>query len=151
VDCRGKQRNSGRNHRSYLFLSTILLLWNLLAYSLHVARNSTLAAPNPTGTPIAERFTMQSGTWNPPANSARVGPLSVRQEYLLGKRIDINNASMDELAGLPGVSRATAAAIVAERERIGRFRSHEELLEVKGIKWGRLKKILPFLATMENN
>jgi competence ComEA-like helix-hairpin-helix protein len=151
VDCRGKRRNSGRNHRSYLFLSTILLLWNLVAYSLHVARNYTQAPPNPTGTRVAESITTQSGTRNPPATSARIGPLSARQEYLLGKRIDINIASMEELAGLPGISRATAAAVVAERERIGRFRSHEELLEVKGIKWGRLKKILPFLAIMENN
>jgi competence protein ComEA len=77
--------------------------------------------------------------------------LSARQEYLIGKRIDINIASAEELAGLPGISNATAAAVVAERERLGRFRSFEDLLHVKGIKRRRLKKILPFLATMENN
>ena len=35
--------------------------------------------------------------------------------------------------------------------RLGRFRSPEDLLGVKGIKGKRLRKILPFLAGMQNN
>ena len=44
-----------------------------------------------------------------------------------------------------------AAAVVEERDRLGRFRSPEDLLGVKGIKGKRLQKILPFLAEMPNN
>ncbi len=80
----------------------------------------------------------------------RNAPLSIRQKYLIGKRIDINKALMEEINSLPGVSDAMAAAIIAERERIGRFRSHQDLLQVKGIKEKRLKKILPFLEKMDN-
>jgi len=52
---------------------------------------------------------------------------------------------------LPGISDAMADAIVAERDRIGGFRSPKDLMRVKGIKEKRLKKILPYLEKMENN
>jgi competence protein ComEA len=77
--------------------------------------------------------------------------LSLRQRYLLGKRVDINRATAEEISELPGISDPVAAAVVAERARRGGFRSHRELLSVPGIKESRLEKILPFLAEMENN
>jgi competence protein ComEA len=85
------------------------------------------------------------------AESPRSGPLTIRQKYLLGKRIDINKASRSEISELPGISDKVAAAVVEERDRLGRFRSPEDLLGVKGIKEKRLQKILPFLAKMPNN
>ncbi|HEY8515267.1 MAG TPA: ComEA family DNA-binding protein [Candidatus Binatia bacterium] len=48
------------------------------------------------------------------------------------KRIDINSASAEELATLPGVGPAKAEAIIAYRETAP-FKSPEELVEVKGI------------------
>ncbi|MBI5904379.1 MAG: helix-hairpin-helix domain-containing protein [Deltaproteobacteria bacterium] len=83
--------------------------------------------------------------------SARLGPLSLRQKYLLGKRIDINVATIEEISELPGISDVAARELVEERRRIGRFRSPEELLAVRGIKEKRLKKILPFLTGLPNN
>jgi competence protein ComEA len=83
--------------------------------------------------------------------SPRSGPLTIRQKYLLGKRVDINKASLEEISELPGISDKVAAAVLEERERLGRFRSHEDLLGVTGIKEKRLQKILPFLAEMPNN
>jgi len=85
------------------------------------------------------------------AESPRSGPLSIRQKYLLGKRVDINTATIAEVSELPGISDDVAAAVVEERERIGRYRSASDLLGVKGIKEKRLRKILPFLAKMPNN
>ena len=85
------------------------------------------------------------------AESPRSGPLTIRQKYLLGKRVDINKASLQEISELPGISDKIAAAVVEERDRLGRFRSPEDLLGVKGIKEKRLQKILPFLAKMPNN
>jgi competence ComEA-like helix-hairpin-helix protein len=85
------------------------------------------------------------------AESPRSGPLTIRQKYLLGKRVDINKASLSEISKLPGISEGIAAAVVEERDRLGRFRSPGELLGVKGIKGKRLRKILPFLAKMPNN
>jgi len=78
-------------------------------------------------------------------------PVRVRQKYLLGYRVDINRADRQELGDLPGISDAVAAAILAERTRLGRYRRPEELLRVSGIKAKRLKKILPFLTGFHNN
>jgi len=83
--------------------------------------------------------------------SPRSGPLTIRQKYLLGKRVDINKASLVEISELPGISDKIAVAVVEERNRLGRFRSVEDLLGVKGIKEKRLEKILPFLAKIRNN
>lgn len=47
--------------------------------------------------------------------------------------LDVNDASVEELDVLPGIGPATAAAIVAHRDRHGPFVSVEGLLEVTGI------------------
>jgi competence ComEA-like helix-hairpin-helix protein len=48
-------------------------------------------------------------------------------------RIDLNKASRDELAGLPGVGSAVADAIVKYRDEHGGFSKLDELAEVPGI------------------
>jgi competence protein ComEA len=65
--------------------------------------------------------------------------------------VDINRASLDEIQGLPGISRKVAEAVVESRKRLGGFRRPEDLLRVKGIKEKRLEKILPFLVQFTNN
>lgn len=50
-----------------------------------------------------------------------------------GRVVDVNVASTDELESLPGVGPATAAAIVAERERNGPFVDVSDLERVPGI------------------
>ncbi len=48
-------------------------------------------------------------------------------------RVNINTATAEELTALPGVGKALAKRMVAYRVEHGRFRTAEELLEVKGI------------------
>jgi competence ComEA-like helix-hairpin-helix protein len=81
----------------------------------------------------------------------RAASLTARQRFLLGRRIDINRAGWEEIAGLPGISDEVARAVVATRERIGGFRRASDLLMVKGIKEKRMKKILPFILDLPNN
>lgn len=47
--------------------------------------------------------------------------------------VDLNTATLEQLDALPGVGPSTAQAIVDYRQEKGRFRSVEELLEVRGI------------------
>jgi competence protein ComEA len=55
--------------------------------------------------------------------------------------LDLNTATAEQLDALPGVGPSTAAAIVEHRTEHGRFRSVEELLEVRGIGPAKLASI----------
>ena len=87
----------------------------------------------------------------PEATGGHGGPLTVRQKFLLGERVDVNRAGIRELSGLPGISDPIAREITRERARRGGFRRPQDLLAVRGIKEKRLKKILPFIAVFPNN
>lgn len=60
--------------------------------------------------------------------------------------VDPNTAAVHELAAIPGVSDAVAAAIVADRERRGPFRDLEDLRRVDGLRAVTLDAMEPFLA-----
>ncbi len=55
--------------------------------------------------------------------------------------LDLNTADQAALDGLPGVGPATAAAIVAHRNEIGRFTSVDQLLDVRGIGTAKLEAL----------
>jgi competence protein ComEA len=55
--------------------------------------------------------------------------------------LDLNTATADQLDDLPGVGPATAGAIISYRTEHGRFRSVEQLLEVRGIGEAKLASI----------
>ena len=57
--------------------------------------------------------------------------------------LDLNRATAEQLEDLPGVGPSTAAAILAYRQEHGRFRSVDELLEVRGIGEARLAELRP--------
>ena len=147
----GGSGGSGGKRRAVLLLSLILLVWNLCATAQRIASVGLLPSMEGIdGSPVV-RSALDNEASSDSAESPRSGPLTIRQKYLLGKRIDINKASLVEISELPGISDQVAAAVVEERDRLGRFRSPEDLLGVKGIKEKRLKKILPFLSEMANN
>lgn len=61
-------------------------------------------------------------------------------------RVVLNAATEVELRTLPGVGPARAAAIIALRERLGRYRRVEELLRVRGIGPRSLQKLRPLVV-----
>ncbi len=114
--------------------------------------------PTPDAIAFAERAAGPGAAFARPEGEAagapaggRGGPLSVRQKFLLGAKVDVNTAGWIEISGLPGISDPVARAVVARRTRGGPFRRPEDLLRVPGIKERRLKKILPFLSEFPNN
>jgi competence ComEA-like helix-hairpin-helix protein len=147
----GRPESSGGKNRAYLLISLILLVWNTVASARLVVEGIPPSVPDPGASHRSHGLTAEDVLAQPGTVSARRGSLSLRQKYLLGKRVDINRATVAEISELPGISDGVAAAVVAERTRRGGFRNHRDLLSVPGIKERRLEKILPFLGEMENN
>jgi len=61
-----------------------------------------------------------------------VGPRDVKP-IAIPAVLDLNLASAEQLAALPGVGPDLGAAIVAHRRQVGKFSTVEQLLDVKGI------------------
>jgi competence protein ComEA len=57
----------------------------------------------------------------------------------------LNHASVDELRRIPGVGPKRAEAILVLRQRLGRFQRVEDLLRVKGVGRGAVKKWRPLV------
>ncbi|HTZ55913.1 MAG TPA: helix-hairpin-helix domain-containing protein [Candidatus Acidoferrum sp.] len=59
--------------------------------------------------------------------------------------VDVNTASAQTLASVPGIGATVAARIVEIRARDGAFTTYDELLDVAGMTQSRLDRALPFL------
>ena len=59
--------------------------------------------------------------------------------------VDINSASADALAALPGIGKTLAQRIVEVRERDGQFATLDDLLDVAGMTPARLERAAAFL------
>jgi competence ComEA-like helix-hairpin-helix protein len=64
-------------------------------------------------------------------------------------QVDVNQASEAELAAIPEVGPSLAGRIVEYRRRAGGIRSHEQLLEVRGIGPKTLAAMRPFLLPID--
>ncbi len=60
-------------------------------------------------------------------------------------KVALNLATEEDLRRLPGIGATRAKAILALRERLGRFRRPEDLLRVKGIGRRSLARLRPLL------
>ena len=67
------------------------------------------------------------------------------------EKVDLNAATVEQLTTLPGVGAKLAARIVEYREKVGRFRSTDELLNVKGIGEKNFQKLEPWLTIGESS
>jgi competence protein ComEA len=65
-------------------------------------------------------------------------------------KVDLNAATVEQLTTLPGIGAKLAARIVEYREKVGRFRSTDELLNVKGIGEKNFQKLEQWLTVGES-
>ena len=59
--------------------------------------------------------------------------------------VDLNNATIDELCLLPGISEITAQKIIDYRQQEGPFRTIEDLCNISGISRSKLEQIKEFI------
>jgi comEA protein len=83
----------------------------------------------------------------PPAPVAQEATLAAprAETQSLTRTININTASAAELELLPGIGPAMAARIIEHRTSIGRFRTVDELDDVRGIGPKTLAKLRPLV------
>ena len=60
--------------------------------------------------------------------------------------VDLNDATQAELNLLPGVGEKLASDILKYREEVGGFHSVDELMEIRGIKEGRLLSLKKYIT-----
>lgn len=60
--------------------------------------------------------------------------------------ISINSADLDELITLPGIGSSIAQRIIDYRNTYGSFNNLEELMNVKGIGYGKFNKIKEYIC-----
>jgi len=97
-------------------------------------REGTVEAGAPPGLPVA------ATPIAPPAPTS-----ATRAHASPTEPVFLNHASVDELRRLPGVGPKRAEAILVLRQRLGRFQRVEDLLRVKGVGRGAVKKWRPLV------
>ena len=120
----------GRGERG---LALGLLVLAGLAWGVPAALRAVGGRPAPGGVPE-------------PAPGRR---LAGWEALLLGRPLDLNRATREDLEALPGVGPATARRILELRTRKGRLTSVEELLEVRGIGPRTLSRLRPYVTIRE--
>jgi comEA protein len=73
-----------------------------------------------------------------------------REVEVKRRLVNINTASLDEIASLPGIGKVLASRIIEYRNTHGGFRSKEELIRVKGIGVKKYK-VLKGMITIEEH
>ena len=63
-------------------------------------------------------------------------------------KVNINTASIEILTKLPGVGEKTAEKIIEYRKSYGKFKSSEDIMNVKGIGKGKYEKMKDFILTI---
>jgi competence protein ComEA len=71
--------------------------------------------------------------------------MEAAKRLALGIPLDIIPPGREDLQLIPGIGDVMADDIVACRERIGRFKTLDQLTAVKGIKEKKLSKLRPYL------
>ena len=81
---------------------------------------------------------------SPPVQTAQ--PVAAASPAKAESKIDINHANAAELQALPGVGPVLAQRMVEWRTAHGRYRTVEDLQEVKGIGKKRLEQLRPLVT-----
>lgn len=80
---------------------------------------------------------------------ASVGSVSAAAKAAPAGKVNVNTATAEQFAALPGVGVKLGARIVEYRQKAGSFKTVDELMNVKGIGEKNFAKLQPHLTTGE--
>jgi competence protein ComEA len=72
-------------------------------------------------------------------------PLNGLELVLLGRPVDLERATAEDLAAVPGIGPGLAPEVVRDREERGPFRTPDGLRRVRGIGPARMEKARPWI------
>ena len=72
-------------------------------------------------------------------------PLTGLELVLLGRPVDLDRATAEDLSAVPGIGPGLAGEVVRDREERGPFHGPDALQRVRGIGPARMKQARPFL------
>ena len=80
---------------------------------------------------------------------ASLGTVSAAAKAAPAGKVNVNTATAEQFATLPGVGVKLGARIVEYRQKAGSFKTIDELMNVKGIGEKNFTKLQPHLTTGE--
>lgn len=102
---------------------------------------ATIAAVLWIGWPVPREETRQAQSDQPVPVQAPIAAPAVSDSVKAASKVNLNRASVDELQTLPGVGPVLAQRMVEWRKAHGRYRSVDDLQEVKGIGKKRMEQL----------
>ncbi len=91
--------------------------------------------------PVQKKLVAKKETFDFHKNKTNLNIKFVDKQIL----IDVNSATKNELTRLPGIGSKTAEKIIVYRNKHGKFKRKEELMNVKGIGKKKFEKIKKFV------
>lgn len=92
---------------------------------------------------VADSASVSAAASGSGSASAAVPPHAARATT--DNPVYLNDATVDDLRRLPGIGPKRALAVLALRQRLGRFRQIEDLLRVRGIGRSTLRRLRPLV------
>ncbi len=135
--------------RRLLFFVTLLLFSGYLVTAL---RQFGFLPHPATQFQIQEASLADTSVTGPPAFGNRLSgnPTRLRMEnHYHESYLDLNLADSLDLILLPGIGPALARRILAQRTRLGGYKSIDDLVKVKGIGPARLNQVRAYLIVVQ--
>lgn len=105
---------------------------------------------------LAAKVSLESHIFVPNINDSEIEVLTKfsgivdpgsTNDSLNNKLVNINSANVEELKTLPGIGQAMAEKIISYRDKSGKFKNTDELMNISGIKESKFNKIKDLITT----